>query len=433
MSRKMKDSGIEWIGEIPEDWNVTKLNNLIVRISTGLNPRDNFLLGEGSNYYVTIKNFKCGKLFLDKNCDRVNDEAIGMINKRSDLNEGDILFASISKEANIFLIPEKPINWNINESIFTIRTNNSIFNNYFASYVFVSSYFYNNLLIDATGSTFLSIKQNALKANPVVVPTSDEQIEIANYLDSRCTLIDQTIEKQKQVIEKLKEYKQSVITEAVTKGLNPNVPMKDSGIEWIGEIPEHWDVIKIKNLFSYIDCRNTQDENAILLSLFTAIGVKPRSEMEDKGNKAATVIGYKYVEKDDLIVNKLLAWMGAVAFSDYEGVTSPDYDVYRIKENANAVKDYYNCYFRFTKFKDDCFKYGHGIMMMRWRTYPSEFLNIFVVNPPKEEQEIISQYVVKRNIEIDNAIETKEKVIEKLESYKKSLIFECVTGKREVK
>lgn len=203
--------------------------------------------------------------------------------------------------------------------------------------------------------------------------------------------------------------------------------MKDSGIEWIGEIPEEWEIKKIKYLYSIIDDRNINDENARLLSLFTALGVKPRNEMADKGNKAITVINYKKVKINDLIVNKLLAWMGSIGYSDYEGVTSPDYDVYRAISEDYVDRDYYNAYFRFTNFKDDCYKYGRGIMMMRWRTYPEQFKNIFVINPPLKEQKKIAGYIDTKCSKIDETIQKEKQVIEKLKQYKQSVITEAVT------
>ena len=124
--------------------------------------------------------------------------------------------------------------------------------------------------------------------------------------------------------------------------------------------------------------------------------------------------------------------MGAIGYSEYDGVTSPDYDVYRAKENAPVVKTYYNEYFRHTCFKNDCYKYGHGIMLMRWRTYPEEFLRIKVPNPPLEEQKEIAKYLDEKCSEIDKLIAKKEELLADLERYKKSLIYEYVTGKKEV-
>ena len=235
--------------------------------------------------------------------------------------------------------------------------------------------------------------------------------------------------KTKETIADYKKYKQAIITNAVTKGLNPDVKMKDTDSEWIGKIPAHWNYIRIQRLFELVDERNN-DPDACLLSLYTSLGVKPRSELEEKGNKAVTVMNYKIVKKNYIIVNKLLAWMGAIGYSEYDGVTSPDYDVYRAKENAPVVKRYYNEYFRHTCFKGDCYKYGHGIMLMRWRTYPEELLRIKVPNPPLEEQKEIAAYLDEKCSEIDKLIAKKEELLTDLESYKKSLIYEYVTGKK---
>ena len=266
--------------------------------------------------------------------------------------------------------------------------------------------------------------------NTMKITIPDDYKRITNFLDKKVEEIDNVIEKTKETIEDYRKYKQAIITELVTKGLDKNVEFQDTDSEWIGKIPKHWKYVRINTLFHTVDERNF-DENALLLSLYTAIGVKPRNELEEKGNKAVTVLNYKKVKKNDIIVNKLLAWMGAIAYSEYEGVTSPDYDVYRAKNNANVIKDSYNAYFRFTNFKGDCHRYGHGIMLMRWRTYPEELLRIRVPNPPLDEQIKIAEEINKKCFEIDNLISSKEKIIEELEQYKKSLIYEYVTGKKK--
>lgn len=432
MTRKMKDSGIEWIGDIPMEWKFSKIKfDCYLKGRIGWQGLTSNEYVEEGPFLITGTDFKNGKINWSS-CVHITKERFNEA-PEIHIKENDLLITkdgTVGKVAIAELAPEKV---SLNSGVLLIRNLNNRYYDKYMYYILVSelfwSWFNSNL---AGNSTILHLYQEKFKEFSYPLPSVLEQNKIANYLDKKVSLMDQSIEMHKRLIGELKEYKQSIITEAVTKGLNPNVPMKDSGIEWIGVIPEHWKMVKIKTIFSSIDERNLEDENAVLLSLFTAIGVKPRSEMEDKGNKAATVINYKKVQKEDLIVNKLLAWMGAVAFSDYEGVTSPDYDVYRIKKGANAIKDYYNCYFRYTNFKDDCYKYGHGIMMMRWRTYPNEFLNIFIANPPIEEQHQIAKYIMKKNIKIDNLIKVKEQLIEKLESYKKSLIYECVTGKREV-
>lgn len=199
---------------------------------------------------------------------------------------------------------------------------------------------------------------------------------------------------------------------------------KDSGVQWIGEIPSHWEMKRLKTILRVKDKRNLNPD-ALLLSVYTAIGVRPRHELEERGNKASTVINYKIVNKGDLIVNRLLAWMGAYGLSNYEGVTSPDYDVYSFHGDVN--KEYYETFFRHTQFKSDCYKYGHGIMMMRWRTYSDEFLSINVPIPPKEEQDAIYNYLKPQVEKIDAAISQQQKMIDLLNERKQIIINNAVT------
>ena len=243
MSREMKDSGTSWAGRIPSDWGRIKFSQAIERMSTGLNPRDNFqLTTEDELFYVTIRNFKNGHIYLNDNCDRISRDAWKLIQSRSDIKKGDVLFASISDEPNAYLIDIDVDNWNINESVFTIRCNTSFFNQKYFYYLITNKTYYDDLRMDATGSTFKSIKQNKLLLSQLIVPPLPEQQRIADFLDSKCSQIDEISKKIQEEIDTLEEYKKSVITEAVTKGLDPNVEMKDSGIEWIGEIPAKWNI-----------------------------------------------------------------------------------------------------------------------------------------------------------------------------------------------
>ena len=429
----MKDSGIEWIGEIPEDWEAIKMRNLGMFSSSGIdkliNPDEPMV--KIINYTDVYGN---KSLILNNKDYMIVSASEEKINKHS-VNEGDLIFTPSSETIEDIgvsaLVNENLKNTAFSYHVLRFQFNRNVVKNY-KKYICNNHYVQNIFSSKATGSIRKTLKRDDFKELVVLLPQFQEQQAIANFLDQKVSEIDHILKKTRESIEEYKKYKQSLITEAVTKGLNPDVEMKDSGIEWIGEIPKHWEMVRIKTLFQEINERNLDDENAILLSLFTALGVKPRSEMEDKGNKSSTVINYKVVKKGDVIVNKLLAWMGAIAYSDYNGVTSPDYDVYRSFPEANVVQDYYNQYFRFTNFKDDCYKYGRGIMMMRWRTYPDQFKGIFVVNPPQKEQFEIVEYLEEKVMEIDSLISQKEALLSELETYKKSLIYECVTGKREV-
>lgn len=208
--------------------------------------------------------------------------------------------------------------------------------------------------------------------------------------------------------------------------------MKDSGIEWVGRIPADWDVRRIKTLFSLRDERNTLPLAEVnLISLYTDQGVVQHADLEKTtGNKASNADGYKKVYQNDIIVNIILCWMGAIGRSDFDGVTSPAYDVYIPTEEVESR--FYHYYFRTTGFSGDCYKRGRGIMAMRWRTYSDQFRDIPVAFPPIEEQRTIVKHLDKMCSQVDSLIAKKGKVVSELESYRKSLIYEYVTGKKRV-
>ena len=263
-------------------------------------------------------------------------------------------------------------------------------------------------------------------------PPLAEQQKISAFLDRKCTEIDSVISKTKATIEEYKKLKQSVITQAVTKGIIPNRPMKDSGIEWIGEIPQEWEKIRIGRLFRLRNEKNYSSLDEVqLLSLYTGIGVFPHGEHEERGNKAVTAEGYNIVKKNDIVVNIILAWMGAIGISEYDGVTSPAYDVY-IPDLSKVVPHYFHYVFRTQGIAGECYKYGRGIMMMRWRTYSPEFKAISVPYPPIKEQQEIANYLDEKCSEIDKLIAKKEQLLTEMENYKKAVIYEYVTGKKEV-
>ncbi len=206
--------------------------------------------------------------------------------------------------------------------------------------------------------------------------------------------------------------------------------MKQSGIDWIGEIPYDWKTRQIRYLFSLRDERNYKPLSEVnLISVYTDKGVLQHSDIEQTtGNKAQNADGYKHVYKNDLVVNIILCWMGALGISDFDGVTSPAYDVYVPKDLSIILPKYYHYLFRTPQFNGKCYTEGRGIMQMRWRTYSSEFKLIKVPLPPKATQQRIAEYLDKKVSEIDSIIEESRKSIEEYKAWKQSVIFEAVTG-----
>ena len=190
------------------NWVWKELDDIIVRIATGLNPRDNFKLNSGgSNYYVTIKNFEHGHLYLDEKCDRIDDCALQLIQVRSDLQKDDLLFSSIGRIGDCYLIKNNPQNWNINESVFTLRPNKAIAASNYLFHVVHCDIVLSQILDSVTGSTFKSIKIGDLKKALIPIPCKEEQIQIANYLDN----LDSLISLQQRKLEKLKNIKKSLL------------------------------------------------------------------------------------------------------------------------------------------------------------------------------------------------------------------------------
>jgi type I restriction enzyme S subunit len=416
MDRKMKDSGVEWIGEIPEEWDICKLK-YISDVIMGQSP-DSEDIKENGKILFMQGNKEFGKQYPHPTiyCDTCA--------KHSRI--GDIL---MSVRAPVGAINESDKVYGIGRGLCSIKADGV--DNSFLRYYLCKSV--EDLRYYSNGSTFEAITTEVLKAFSIVLPPFAEQSKIADFLEKKVSEIDLVIEKTKASIEEYKKLKQAVITQAVTKGVRGERPMKDSGIEWIGEIPQDWEVRRVKTLFDLRDEKNYLPlEEVNLISLYTDLGVVQHADLEKtSGNKASNADGYKIVKEDDIVVNIILCWMGAIGRSAFNGVTSPAYDIYVPKKDIVESR-FYHYYFRTTGFSGDCYKRGRGIMAMRWRTYSDQFKDIKVAYPPIEEQREILTYLDEKCTAIDTLISKKEQFLTELENYKKSLIYEYVTGKKEV-
>lgn len=400
MARKMKDSGIEWIGEIPEGWEIAKAKYFI-DISHGSDPKTQGFIpvyGSGSESFKTCGEYKEGPAVL------------------------------IGRKGATLHIPHyiEGKYWNV-DTAFDVKSKSHCILKF---YYYLAACFDYKYYISQT--TLPGMTQSNYYNMFLPVPSLSKQFQIATYLDAHGAAFDFLISKVRSSIEEYKKLKQAVITQAVTKGVRGEREMKDSGVEWIGEIPVEWSVQRIKTIFSIRNERNFLPiEQVNLISLYTDKGVIQHCDIEKTtGNKASNADGYKKVCPNDMIVNIILCWMGAIGRSDYAGVTSPAYDVYVPSPEIECR--FYHYYFRTLGFSGDCYKNGRGIMAMRWRTYSDQFRSIKVVVPPLEEQKEIVDYLDAKCAEIDKLIAKKEQLVKELESYKKSLIYEVVTGKREV-
>ncbi|PKF79529.1 hypothetical protein CW749_11100 [Vibrio sp. vnigr-6D03] len=201
--------------------------------------------------------------------------------------------------------------------------------------------------------------------------------------------------------------------------------MQDSGFEWIGDIPSSWNLLSVKQIYRLVMEESGKNHNLELLSVYSDIGVRPRAELEEKGNKASSTDGYWLVRKGDFVVNKLLAWMGGLGLSEYDGVTSPAYDVLRPRKEICG--SYFNYLFRSPACTSELKKHSRGIMDMRLRLYFDKFGVVKVPFPSLKEQKAISNFLDKRTSQIDEAIAIKQKQIELLKERKQIIIQKAVT------
>lgn len=263
-------------------------------------------------------------------------------------------------------------------------------------------------------------------------PPRKERIRIANYLAEKCTEIDTQVS---LLISKRDAYlrlKKSIINHAVTRGLNPNVKMKDSGIEWIGEVPEHWEVKRMKDIFfERKELSLTGEED--LLSVSEFYGVARRKDKmnsdEEFESRANSLVGYKICKAHDLVINIMLAWKTGLGISDNDGIVSPAYAVY---EGRNIASHFYHYLLRSGMYVKEFKRHSKGIIDSRLRLYNDRFNNISAIYPPLPEQRVIATYLDDKCAKIDTIVSNLDKQISRYADLKRSLIDEVITGKRAV-
>lgn len=413
--REMKDSGVAWIGEIPKEWKILP------------------------NKYLMKKEKSI--------CESYNGEDILSLSMKGvvvrDLNSGGKMPLSFDgyqylKPGNLLMclfdIDVTP------RCIGLIRNNGLSSPAYsqfsLSNFAFNEYYYYYYLMLDNSKTLYHlaknlrhSLTEEQLGMISTAVPPLSIQHQIAAYLDQKCTQIDALIANQQKQIEKLKAYKQSLITETVTKGLNPDVPMKDSGVEWIGEIPEDWKVIRVKNLLNERKERSLTGEEEPL-SMSQKVGLVPTKILDMIPNMASSFVGAKIVYINDLVFNKLKAHLGVFSVSMYNGLVSPDYAVYYSTGKANLK--YLEYLFKTPQCICEFRKRSTGIAAGLTRLYTDGLFAIECPYPSFNEQQAIVSYLDQKCTQIDKLISIKQKKIEKLQQYKKSLIYEYVTGKKEI-
>ncbi|NMZ80682.1 restriction endonuclease subunit S [Pseudomonas mandelii] len=304
----------------------------------------------------------------------------------------------------------------------------------FANYLFRDCSMVGQYLISSKGVG--TIQRNLywahLKRATVYLPPMLEQAVIANFLDARTTQIDQAIRLKERQIELLKERKQILIQQAVIRGLDPGASMRNSGVEWIGEIPAHWEVVRLKFLFEEINERTKTGEET-LLSLRMEKGLVPHDDVSDKEITNENLVDYKLVRPGQMVMNRMRAAIGIFGVSSRFGLVSPDYAVFDIKERAasNFFLRLFKSPLLGTQFRLNSKGLGTGASGFM-RLYTESFGNIKVALPPLSEQLEIHRFIDSASDRLDNACTLFEQQILRLKEYKSTLINSAVTGKIKV-
>ena len=416
MERRYKESGIKEIGIIPEDWNLSRLKFVLESpVETGKRPNE----PEGNVLSVGGEHIQNGKfdlshpIYVSKT---TFDENKGKIQLHDTLVVKD--GATIGKCMYVTSMPQEKML--LNEHVY--RINCSKFYYYWILSEISQQWFrvrnQSTAQESITGPTIMNL--------PIVNMDKTEQSRIVDYLDEKCSEINSLIELQEKMIENLKAYKQSVITEAVTKGINPNIKLVSSEIDWIDKIPEGWNTIRIKHLLKERKERSESGEEEPL-SMSQKYGLIPTKDMDMIPNMASSFVGAKIVYTSDLVFNKLKAHLGVFSVSKYYGLVSPDYAVYYSTGRANLK--FLEYLFKTPQCIGEFRKRSTGVGAGLTRLYTNDLYSILIPFPSLSEQEAIASYLDGKCSEIDNLVVIKQQKIEKLKDYKKSIIYEAVTGK----
>ncbi len=409
--REMKDSGISWLGKVPDSWDIGRIASLYTLRNEKVSDKDFAPLS------VTMQ----GVVPQLESAAKTNDG-----DNRKLVRKGDFAINSRSDRRGSCGISEYDGSVSLINTVLKPRDN---MNPGYYGWLFHSTQFSDEFykwghgIVDDLWTTGWA----EMKRISIPVPSLGEQQRIADYLDAKCAEIDVLSSDIQKQIDVLEQYKRSVITEAVTKGLDPNVPMKDSGVEWVGKIPTTWSVMPNKYVMYKVKDVQPVYHGEDILSL-TMNGVIVR-DLDAGGKMPTSFDGYQKIKKGNLLMClfDMDVTPRCIGLIKNNGLTSPAYSQFVMRSNAYAP--YYNYYYLML---DDTKELLHLAKNLRHSMTEDQLGEISLPVPPFADQQQIADYLNSKCTDIDNVVATKQKQLETLAEYKKSVIYEYVTGKKEV-
>lgn len=419
--REMKDSGVAWIGKIPHDWSLVRFKDKYKNVKE--------IAKEQSANYERLA------LTMGGVIKRPKDDSDGLQPKEFDsyqiLRENDFVFKMIDlQNVSTSRVGLSPYTGLVSPAYIRFTPKNEGQYSQFVYYYLMCLYY--NQVFNNLGGNGVRSALSAKDMGEFVIPFPDdaEQKKICAMLDEKFAHVDSLIANVQAQIEKLKAYKQSLITEVVTKGLDPNAPMKDSGVEWMGKINAEYDVRTIRSLFTIRKDIIGHEPDRVLS--ITQKGLRVKNIAENEGQMADSYAKYQIVRVGDFAMNHMDLLTGGIGIADVEGVTSPDYRVFAKKDPTYCSRYFlyvFESYYRNKIF----YAFGQGAANMgRWRLPAQNFNKMLIPVPKVDDQYVLASHLDAKCAQIEQLISLKESKIEKLQQYKRSLIYEYVTGKKEV-
>lgn len=400
-----KDSGIAWVGEIPEHWELRRNKNCLEECKQEVGKSKDYALLSLTKKGVILRDLESNKGKFPKDFESYKV-----------VQPNNIIFC-------LFDIDETPRTVGLSSiygmitgayNIFTIK-------NIVPKYL----YFLYESIDDKKGLKPLYtglrkiIKTDRFLNAKLPFPPLDEQQNIVEFLDEKTAKIDTYIQEKEKEIHSLEELKQAEIAFAVTHGINPDVPMKDSGIAWIGEIPEHWEIRSLRNFLSYVSIKGHGDKQLLSVTRENGVIVRNVESKEENHNFVPDDLsGYKLVEEGQFVINKMKSWQGSYGVSYYTGIVSPAYYVCNLRfEN----KRFFNIAIRSKSYVPFFTQYSKGIRVDQWDLSPIALKNIPFIVPPLDEQQQIVEYTQQKTAQIDKYISDVKRQIDSLKEYRRDL------------
>jgi type I restriction enzyme, S subunit len=418
----MKDSGLLWLGEIPQHWELSRgkrlFDSIDIRSTTG------------EEELLTVSS--------EKGIIRRSSANVTMFKAESYVGyklcwPDDLVINSLWAWARGLGVSQHHGIVSSAYGVYRLKRPYSEYSNYIHELV-RSTPFQWELQVRSKGIwvSRLQLTDEAFLDAPFPIPPPHEQIAIVRFLDHVERRIRRYTHAKQKLIKLLEEQKQAIINRVVTRGLDPNVHLKPSGLEWLGDVPKHWEVKPAKWFFYEVDERSeTGDEEPLSVSHIS--GVTPRSQKSITMFMAASYVGHKLCRLQDLAINTMWAWMGALGVSHHTGIVSPSYAVYRPHRSSTLSGEYCDLLLRTRPYISEFACRSTGIRSSRLRLYPEQFLRIPLICPPPEEQLAILEFLTLETSDTANAIAKSLRELDLVREYRTRLIADVVTGKLDVR